>query len=673
MITEKSYKSQLLETIAIRASFPMERLQDETKGNYRTDEQGDKEPLQHLYNIVQATDEGKQARFLAQLQVDELQLLQALSLPDSAEQVDGSAWVTLLSHILSQDVSNPLQDPESRDRCFYPESPRPFEDLFLPFINYGRHEFQNLVPDYASLLSTTAQIRLENWLLSQLAFLAGEPLGLEFMYFRALEDDSSILDKEKSRVLYDRFLSEYSGEGLLPFFAEYSLLARMMVLITEQWSEVCAELLKRLKADSDLIAHTFFDNQQLGHVMDIRAGCSDRHNYGHSVFLITFSDNRKLAYKPRDMDIDEAFFKCIAWLNEKGISPDLKCGRVLKRNSYGWMEYIAHTSCKTSEEVHSYYQRCGLLTCLFYALGSTDMHYENLIVHGTYPVPIDLETILSPSLLDLFTGSLAEEQLATCSVRRSGILTTKVKVQGQEIDISVLGEVQAFSSPYTTLTWRNINTDAMTCSYEHVTVNISNDNKVIIDGRIEKTIDFIEDLVTGFRHMYHFLMEHHEEILENGGMLDFFINCPVRFVFRATNLYARHILRLTSCEFLQDGTSHWIVSQIFRKPLLKEQVDDRLWSIIGAELVALERRDVPCFGTRTDSTHLYADGSMAAEDVFVCSALAQVRSCIAELCDEDMEKQIELIYDAYATQEEESNETAFKDGQESVKATSDQM
>ena len=142
MITEKSYKSQLLETIAIRASFPMERLQDETKGNYRTDEQGDKEPLQHLYNIVQATDEGKQARFLAQLQVDELQLLQALSLPDLAEQVDGSAWVTLLSQILSQDVSNPLQDPESRDRCFYPGYPRPFEDLFLPFINYGRHEFQ---------------------------------------------------------------------------------------------------------------------------------------------------------------------------------------------------------------------------------------------------------------------------------------------------------------------------------------------------------------------------------------------------------------------------------------------------------------------------------------------------------------------------------------------------
>ena len=90
MITEKSYKSQLLETIAIRASFPLERLQHATKENYRTDKQGNAEPLQHLYNIVQATDEEKQTRFLAHLHVDEQQLLQALSLPASAEQVDGS-------------------------------------------------------------------------------------------------------------------------------------------------------------------------------------------------------------------------------------------------------------------------------------------------------------------------------------------------------------------------------------------------------------------------------------------------------------------------------------------------------------------------------------------------------------------------------------------------------
>lgn len=124
-------------------------------------------------------------------------------------------------------------------------------------------------------------------------------------------------------------LHYYAGEDFLSFFAEYSLLARVLINSIEQWIEVCAEFLERLKVDRNQIAHFFFDGEQIGTVIEINAECADRHHYGRTVFLLTFADGRRLVYKPRCMDIDEAFFKCVAWLNEENLSPDLRCPRVL--------------------------------------------------------------------------------------------------------------------------------------------------------------------------------------------------------------------------------------------------------------------------------------------------------------------------------------------------------
>jgi type 2 lantibiotic biosynthesis protein LanM len=640
-------KSQLLDTIALRASFPLERLQPEMMDSLQNDEQRRQESLQHLYSVVQAIDEEQQARFLAHLNLDELQLIRALSLPASADQVTNSSWITLLVRILTEYAYDPMMS----DQTFYSNNPLPFEELFLPFIRYARQEIQSLVPDYASLLSLGAQIQLEHWLLTQLSTLAGEPLVLEFMQFLALHDEVSTLD-EQQRVLYDQFLSQYGGEGFLDFFAEYSLLARLLVHCVEQWIEVCGEFLERVKADSDLISHIFFADQPSGPITGIRAGCSDAHHHGRTVFLLLFANEHKLVYKPRCMEIDEAFFRCIEWLNTKGLSLDLKCARILNRGAYGWMEYIEHVPCTTSTEVHAYYRRCGLLLCLFYVLGSTDIHYENLIAHGAYPIPIDLETILCPLFRDFFSTALAEEQKKGYCVQRSLMLPTKMKVHNQEVDLSVLGDGNVSTHHSPSLTWQYINTDAMTLSYKQLSANARNSHKASIDGTTAKSSDYVEELVTGFRDMYHFLTEHRAEILEDGAMLNIFADCPIRIVYRPTFVYVKHLQRLSSFDLLQDGTRCWLDSQIFKRRLLKEQTDDRLWSLVSGEMAAIERRDVPYFGGNTNGTYMYDDEGIITEDIFENTPLEQIRSCIAGLCDEDQEQQIQIIYEAYAATEE---------------------
>src|SRR3712207_8377597 len=45
-------------------------------------------------------------------------------------------------------------------------------------------------------------------------------------------------------------------------------------------------------------------------------------------------------------------------------------------------------------EALRYYERAGMLLCLFYVLEGTDCHYENIIASGEYPVLIDTETLM---------------------------------------------------------------------------------------------------------------------------------------------------------------------------------------------------------------------------------------------------------------------------------------
>ena len=55
-------------------------------------------------------------------------------------------------------------------------------------------------------------------------------------------------------------------------------------------------------------------------------------------------------------------------------------------------EKIENIPCKNESEVEHYYFRMGIHLFLGYALGATDLHGENIIAHGEYPVIIDMET-----------------------------------------------------------------------------------------------------------------------------------------------------------------------------------------------------------------------------------------------------------------------------------------
>ena len=61
------------------------------------------------------------------------------------------------------------------------------------------------------------------------------------------------------------------------------------------------------------------------------------------------------------------------------------------RDDYGWEQEVTEAEWMCEKEIQEYYYRCGAECCLAYVLGMTDIHMDNVIAHGKYPVIIDTE------------------------------------------------------------------------------------------------------------------------------------------------------------------------------------------------------------------------------------------------------------------------------------------
>lgn len=677
-------KEQLLNTIAVVASTPAERLQQGWVPETWSAEAETR--WQRLSQLLGIENEEQEQRLLKQWQLSHDQLLRALSLPPSIETASRPGWVSTLEHILLDDdtTAPSLQANEhgasaakaalvhayrhevlSRSTLASPgdsdllsEHPFPFEELLFPFVHYARKQLLARVPTWSLLVSQEAHSELERWFLDFLTGLAGRVLQSEFIQFRlrhhSPEDAVQVEASQSSRQSYQAFLKHYQGKNLFMLLIEYCTLARLLVQRVEQWIETCQEFLQRLEEDRLAIEHHFqFGDQPSGSVVRMEVGCSDPHHHGRSVFILEFANGRKLIYKPRCLDTDLAFFRFFDWLHARKLStlsPSLKGVRTLSRATHGWVEYVEHLPCQRWDEVQRYYQRAGQLMCLLYVLQATDMHYENIIANGEYPVPIDLETIMTPappclSPNDPFGRSSQLRDASEYSVHQSTLLPMKLPFQGKTLDLSFLGCVSDFDVPAKIPRWKDLNTDAMRLVYETIHLDASK-NGVILNGAVIKASDYLEEIVVGFRTMYNILMHHRNDLLAPDGPLSWFVGCPIRYVFRPTFIYEKLLHRLINPFLLRDGADPWVEMQIFKKPLLRSDADPSLWAMIEAELEALARFDLPHFSARAEGRDLFTEGESTIPNAFGTSALDQIRACLAHLSVEDLEHQLSLIRDA---------------------------
>ncbi len=646
MVLNISSKQQTLATIAARASTPPERFQAGYVVNDNPDGYTVDARKKRLYQLLGVTDDATLTRLFAPSFPDLRYILGTVSSSHLEESPLHMHWIETLERIIDI-TSSPLVP----DRCLEATSPVPFEELLISFVQYARDQLQIRAAGSYTCLSEQAHIDLEKWLLQSLAHLSGQAFQREFSIFRMESSPFAhqFYEDNTHRDLYEYFLDGYRGEQIWSFFLEYSVLARLLVLQVDQWVDACQEFLLRLQIDQEAIAAVFFEGRHLAPVVDIKAGCSDSHRHGRTVFLLTFDSGDRLVYKPRNMSVDCAFSDLLAWVNACGISPTLKVSRILNRATYGWMEYIPSLPCQSQQEVQQYYQRIGMLLCLLYLLGGTDMHKENLIACADMPVLTDLEMVIHPGSLNF---SLLDSPLPQSidAVQRtaihSGLLPNKFPViEGKvAIDMSALGGGEEQESPRPVPQWKYINTNAMVFRREVVRMGGKPlPNRVKLHDRILQPQDYQAEILDGFRRLYHLLTEQRAKLLAPEGPLASFAGCPIRYVIRATDTYGFVLDQLSSPIFLRDGADRWIEMQLLRRPLLKATTPSWVSILLEVELAALERLDIPWFGTHTDSYELLTDTGAVLPNLFTLSALEQARLHLSLLGEEDCHRQANLI------------------------------
>ena len=343
----------------------------------------------------------------------------------------------------------------------------------LPFVDIARKKLLAQAGSSYYLLSEESHATLERCLLQSLASLCSETMGLKFLVFRTYKQPKlthrlAQLQASNSRQHYSSFIRDMLAGGLLNFFQEYSVLARLVATVTDFLVNTNSEFLQRLASDWSNIQTTFQGDAELGQVIAIYSNLSDFHQNGRSVIGVTFASGLKVIYKPKDLGSEEAYFQLLTWLNEQQVPLQFKLLKVFNRSTYGWVEYIEYLSCEDKEAVQRYYQRSGMLLCLLYALEGTDCHSENIIACGEYPVLIDMETIMSHQVREIgadggdATASYLATQQMMDSVMRIGFLPTwNLGPDGAVYDSSGLGGVEGQETNFRVRRWQHINTDNM--------------------------------------------------------------------------------------------------------------------------------------------------------------------------------------------------------------------
>lgn len=150
--------------------------------------------------------------------------------------------------------------------------------------------------------------------------------------------------------------------------------------------------MSHIKKYKKQISDELLDGQDFSSINGFSCDHADLHCGGRVTSIIS-TDVGKFVYKPHDLKIDATQYE----LAEEHFSDLFFVSRCICGDGFGFCRFIKDSPSNTHEKAEKYYYNLGGFCAVIQALGSTDFHLENIFSVGEYPVPIDLETVLTPS------------------------------------------------------------------------------------------------------------------------------------------------------------------------------------------------------------------------------------------------------------------------------------
>ena len=429
----------------------------------------------------------------------------------------------------------------------------PFEHALVPWVDVATRALMEECPQIEKVLSETI-IRGEQRRLVDI--LAGFS---RFVFMNELQGKRSGLYQgndyalgfmfgdppRKAYVHSVRVLVGIESDGRSGWMERYPALARLLGVRVVAWVRGLVEFVERLEEDRSLLASELSSDDELGSLVELSFGSGDSHNGGRSVAICTFEPGGKVVYKPRNGRVDVAFSEVVHAINEF-LDPELriKVPRTLDRGNWCWAEFITSMPCSDSRELYDYHRRIGSLLAVIHMLQGNDFHLENVMAHGAFPIPIDLETVCVPdsSTEDPETINDLATEIAHHSVLRTMLLPNVMGFRGA--DLRSMGAIHVEVSGKSTRKikrLRHVNTDFQ--RWVEVPDPKSSDRPDSLawtEADEKLTAEEQQSATTeGFESAYRALYARREELLGEASPLNCFRDAWVRVLNRATNVYWR--------------------------------------------------------------------------------------------------------------------------------------
>jgi lantibiotic modifying enzyme len=201
---------------------------------------------------------------------------------------------------------------------------------------------------------------------------------------------------------FSEYLEEFSSpESFLRSLARYPVLARVLCDVADRWARAEVLLAERYLSDVAKIASFCRVRPECFRLSSVASCLGDMHRGLQTVHLLEATGGVRIIYKPTDCRVFGQLKRFVEWLRSSDAELAWAVPDALEREGYGWVRYVDCEPCLSDNDLAAFYRRMGSLIASSWMFRSVDLHAENIIASGAYPVVVDAETVLGSRMSDV--------------------------------------------------------------------------------------------------------------------------------------------------------------------------------------------------------------------------------------------------------------------------------
>lgn len=459
---------------------------------------------------------------------------------------------------------------------------------------------------------------------------------LQAICVRTLIAQMHMIEKKDSKEedLYVYFSEEIVGKEVFikSIFEKYPVLHRVMLETIDNFVNYYIEIYNNFQKDRRKIKE-MYQVLEITKLNKIVLASADVHNNGKQVARVIFNDNYEIIYKPRSMGAEQAYMELLQWIS-KMIKVSQKKYEFLTYEDHSWSTIVEYEECISQKQLHDYYTRLGVQLLLIYVLGTKDLHYENLIASGPYPVFVDLETLTNIKF-NCKRVSAKEEIIYELlqSVLYTGVLPFYAwNREGTGINSSAISGKGDQTYPFKVPVIVDGGTEKMRIEYHYLTSK-NKQNIVTVGGIFHDPTNYKEDLIAGFKSAYRCILENKTIFYS---LLMKMENVKSRYLVADTQRYAMLLASSYHPTLLKDGA----VREVFLYSMWKGREEK---AIVDCEVKELLSGDIPYFYFFMNSKSIENIRGEKITNYFEKRPIDLLYEKVKKMNVKDMEKQCEYI------------------------------